>query len=167
MTITHIIFSSYTYGVLSNVKVGYPVHDLKGTIWGFCTIVFPSQIYNIGPLSLIQAEFPCWVKEQDEAVVECVHAQEKCPKAISRYFQDKCSKTVPSSCIHLLCWSFNRSVKWTWTGSAFSTNESAWSAMVTGALRAASHTSQELWPWNCENPKESVPRPSNHTPKTI
>ena len=33
---------------------------------------------------------------------------------------------------YLLCWSLKRSVKkWTWTGSAFSTNESAWSVMVT------------------------------------
>ena len=40
-------------------------------------------------------------------------------------------------CIHLaftyiLCWSLKRSVKRTWTGSAFSTNERAWSAMVMG-----------------------------------
>ena len=27
-------------------------------------------------------------------------------------------------------------------------------------LRATSHMSQELWPWNCEGPKESVQRPS-------
>ena len=30
-------------------------------------------------------------------------------------------------------WSLKRSVKQTWTGSAFSTNESAWSGMVTGS----------------------------------
>ena len=35
----------------------------------------------------------------------------------------------PSSCIHILCRSLKRSVKRTWTNSAFSTNESAWSAM--------------------------------------
>ena len=35
---------------------------------------------------------------------------------------------------HSLRWSLNqRSVKRTWTGSAFSTNESAWSVMVTGS----------------------------------
>ena len=32
-----------------------------------------------------------------------------------------------------LRWSLKRSVKRTWTGSAFSTNESAWSVMVTGS----------------------------------
>ena len=37
------------------------------------------------------------------------------------------------SCIHILHWSLKRSVKRTWTGSTFSTNESAWSAMVTGS----------------------------------
>ena len=31
-----------------------------------------------------------------------------------------------------LCWSLKRSVKRTWTGSAFSTNESAWSVVVMG-----------------------------------
>ena len=28
------------------------------------------------------------------------------------------------------------------------------------------HTSQEPWPWNCENPKESVFGPSPNTPKS-
>jgi hypothetical protein len=37
------------------------------------------------------------------------------------------------SCIHLLRWSLKRSVRRTWTGSAFSTNESAWSVMATGS----------------------------------
>ena len=27
-------------------------------------------------------------------------------------------------------------------------------------IRVTSHTSQELWPWNCVNPKDSVQRPS-------
>ena len=31
------------------------------------------------------------------------------------------------------------------------------------ALKATSHTSQEPWPWHCESPKQSVPRPSQHT----
>ena len=34
-------------------------------------------------------------------------------------------------------------------------------------LRATSHTSQESWPWHCEDPKESVQRPSQHTSKII
>ena len=34
-------------------------------------------------------------------------------------------------------------------------------------LRATSHTSQEPWPWNCESPKESVQRPSQHTSKLM
>ena len=34
---------------------------------------------------------------------------------------------------YTLRWSLERSVKRTWTGSAFSTNESAWSVMVTGS----------------------------------
>jgi hypothetical protein len=34
---------------------------------------------------------------------------------------------------YILRWSLKRSVKWTWTGSAFSTNESAWSVMVVGS----------------------------------
>ena len=33
--------------------------------------------------------------------------------------------------IHILCWSLERSVKWSWCSSAFPTNESAWSEMVT------------------------------------
>ena len=37
------------------------------------------------------------------------------------------------SCIHILRWSLKHSAKRTWTGSAFSTNESAWSVMVTGS----------------------------------
>ena len=32
-------------------------------------------------------------------------------------------------------------------------------------LWATSHTSQELWPWNCESPQESVRRPSQGTSK--
>ena len=32
-------------------------------------------------------------------------------------------------------------------------------------LCAPSHMSQELWQWNCENPKESVQRPSQDTSK--
>ena len=40
--------------------------------------------------------------------------------------------TLHPSCIHILRWSPMRSVRRTWTGSPFSTNESAWSAMVTG-----------------------------------
>jgi hypothetical protein len=34
------------------------------------------------------------------------------------------------SCIHILRWSLKRSVKQTWTGSTFSTDESAWSVMM-------------------------------------
>jgi hypothetical protein len=35
--------------------------------------------------------------------------------------------------MHILRWSLERSVKRTWTGSAFSTNESAWSVMDVGS----------------------------------
>ena len=42
--------------------------------------------------------------------------------------------TYESTYHHVLHWSLNCSVKRTWTGFAFSTNESAWSAMVTGSL---------------------------------
>ena len=42
--------------------------------------------------------------------------------------------TSHPSCIHIvLCWSLERSVKRTWTGSVSSTNESAWSVMVMGS----------------------------------
>ena len=41
--------------------------------------------------------------------------------------------TLHPSCIHILCWSLKRSVKRTWPGSAFSTNESAWDVLVTGS----------------------------------
>ena len=41
--------------------------------------------------------------------------------------------TLHPLCIHILHWSLKGSVKRTWTGSDFSTNESAWSAMVTGS----------------------------------
>ena len=41
--------------------------------------------------------------------------------------------TLHPSCIHILRWSLKRSVKWTWTGFAFSTNESAWIVLVTGS----------------------------------
>ena len=34
------------------------------------------------------------------------------------------------SCIHILSWSLKRTVKRTWTSSAFSTNERAWRVMV-------------------------------------
>jgi hypothetical protein len=59
------------------------------------------------------------------------------------------------------------SVKWTWTVSAFSTNESSYIAMVKGlqpcvwsgpklnsmpTLRATSHMSQEPWPCNGDDP---------------
>ena len=73
--------------------------------------------------------------------------------------------TLHSSCIHLLRWSLKRSVKWTWTGSIFSTNESAWSVLVTGSQSrvwsgpklsscspmllynsALSHSVDKLWP---------------------
>ena len=40
--------------------------------------------------------------------------------------------TLHPSCVHLLCWSLKHSVKWIWTGSAFSANESAWSVLVAG-----------------------------------
>jgi hypothetical protein len=39
--------------------------------------------------------------------------------------------TLHPSCIHILRWSLKRGVKQTWTGSAFSTKESAWSVLVT------------------------------------
>ena len=42
-----------------------------------------------------------------------------------------CRLYIPS-CIHMLRWSLECSVKRTWTGSAFSTNESAWTVLVTG-----------------------------------
>jgi hypothetical protein len=36
--------------------------------------------------------------------------------------------------VHILLWSLKRSVKkWTWTGAAFSTNESAWGVLVMGS----------------------------------
>ena len=38
---------------------------------------------------------------------------------------------------------------------------------VTGTLRATSHTSQEPWPWHSESPKESVQKPSQHTPNIV
>jgi hypothetical protein len=41
--------------------------------------------------------------------------------------------TLHPSYTHVLRWSLMCSVKQTWTGSAFSTNESAQSAMVTGS----------------------------------
>ena len=41
--------------------------------------------------------------------------------------------TLNPSCIHILHWSLERSVKQTWTGPTFSTNESAWIVMVTGS----------------------------------
>ena len=41
--------------------------------------------------------------------------------------------TLHSSCIHILRWSLQHSVKQTWTASAFSTNGSAWSVMVAGS----------------------------------
>ena len=34
-------------------------------------------------------------------------------------------------------------------------------------IRATSHTSQELWPQNCEPPKENVQRPSQHTSRIM
>ena len=34
--------------------------------------------------------------------------------------------------IHMDFDKYTSSLKWTWTGSAFSTNESAWSVLVTG-----------------------------------
>jgi hypothetical protein len=34
-------------------------------------------------------------------------------------------------------------------------------------FRATSHTSQEPWPWDCESPKGSVQRPSQHTSKIM
>ena len=34
-------------------------------------------------------------------------------------------------------------------------------------LRATSHTSEEPWPRNCESPKQSVQRPSQHTSKLM
>ena len=42
-------------------------------------------------------------------------------------------KTLHPSCIHILRWSLKRGLEPTWTGSAFSTNESAWSETVTGS----------------------------------
>ena len=55
--------------------------------------------------------------------------------------RNPCRPYLPS-CIHILRWSLERGVKQrTWTGSAFSTNKSAWgSVMVTGSQ---SHV------WNC------------------
>jgi hypothetical protein len=42
-------------------------------------------------------------------------------------------QTLHPSCIHMLCWSPKLTVTRTWTNSAFSTNESAWSVTVTGS----------------------------------
>ena len=40
------------------------------------------------------------------------------------YVMKKSMQTLQLCCIHLLCWSLEHSVKRTWTGSAFNTNES-------------------------------------------
>ena len=47
--------------------------------------------------------------------------------------KNPCRLYIHLAFTYILRWSLERSVKRTWTGSAFSTNESAWSAMVTGS----------------------------------
>jgi hypothetical protein len=56
---------------------------------------------------------------------------------------------------YILRWSLNRSVKRTWTGSAFSTNEHAWSVMVMGFQ---SHVwSGPEFPFACHSKMEQGP----------
>jgi hypothetical protein len=59
---------------------------------------------------------------------------------------EKCHLPWPGFMVHgvnppLLRWSLECSVKWPWAGSAFSTNESAWSAVVTGPQA-------RVWQWH-------------------
>ena len=89
---------------------------------------------------------------QMECEAICGRALNGCERLKCHYTQDVVFKNSPSdhettsigchvgihvdftSILHSqLHWSFKRSVKWSWTGSAFSTNESAWSVMVTGS----------------------------------
>ena len=58
-------------------------------------------------------------------------------------------ETLHPSCIHILRWSLKRSVKRTWTGYAFPTNESAWSVVVTRVwsgpkLRSITHVTTKM-----------------------
>ena len=45
--------------------------------------------------------------------------------------RNQCRLYIHPAFTYILRWSLKRSVKRTWTGSGFSTNESAWSVMVT------------------------------------
>jgi hypothetical protein len=47
--------------------------------------------------------------------------------------RNPCRLCIHLSFTYILRWSLKRSVKWTWTGSTLSTNESAWSVRVTGS----------------------------------
>ena len=47
--------------------------------------------------------------------------------------KNPCRLYIHLALAYTLCWSLKRSVERTWTGSAVSTNESAWSVMVTGS----------------------------------
>jgi hypothetical protein len=46
--------------------------------------------------------------------------------------KNPCTRYIHHAFTHRLHWSLKPSVKWTWTGSTFSTNESTWSVMVMG-----------------------------------
>ena len=47
---------------------------------------------------------------------------------------------------YILCWSLQCSVERTWMGSAFSTNESAWSVIVTGSQSCVWSGPETPWP---------------------
>jgi hypothetical protein len=75
-----------------------------------------------------------------------------------------CHVRIHVSRIHLLCWPLKRSVNRTWTGSTFSTNESARSAIVTGPQFHV--WSGLLWNWrphdNCKTIAKNSKLPSIH-----
>ena len=47
--------------------------------------------------------------------------------------RNSCGLYIHLAFTYILCWSLKHSVKWSWTSSTFSANDSVWSAMVTGS----------------------------------
>ena len=59
--------------------------------------------------------------------------------------RNPCRLYIHIAFTYILCWSLKRSVKRTWTGSTLSTNESAWSVMVTGSQSRVWNGPKYMW----------------------
>jgi hypothetical protein len=88
------------------------------------------RLHYFSSLGLVQGHF---TYEPRAVTMKLWGPTRKCPKAVLTHFQNPCRLYIHLAFTCSVGHS-KGSVKWTWTGSDFSTNERARSIMVTGSL---------------------------------